>query len=122
MAHGNIQIEGIEYDQRAGISLLMNLIVTTTSTNSAESVSASDLVVSSVVNMFAVTDHSNQPQLVVVFSSCFGRLTHRSVIDKTAAQTSSVVPTQPCAITAHRNMILAHAWLKTVRFMQGLEH
>jgi hypothetical protein len=74
LAHGNIQIEGIEYDQRVGISLLMNLIVTTTSTNSAESVSASDLVVSSVVNMFVATNHSNQPQMVVVFSSCLRAL------------------------------------------------
>jgi hypothetical protein len=42
MTHGNIQIEGIEHNQIAGISLLMNLIDTT---NSAESVSASHPVV-----------------------------------------------------------------------------
>jgi hypothetical protein len=51
LAHGNIQIVGTEYDQKAGISLLMNsaepvsasdLVV---ATNSVESVSASDLVV-----------------------------------------------------------------------------
>jgi hypothetical protein len=77
LAHGNIQVEGIEYDQRAGISLLMNLIVTTTSTNSAESVSTSALVVSSVVNMFVVTDHSNQPQMVFVFSSCLRALNEK---------------------------------------------